>query len=171
MQFEAVFDAATAPLNALDVGAGCAQAFVPFPVGGGYLSAANAKVDSVLTGLLPPQNLVPVTLNCVDNESITAGELQNIMTVHAQYNATIQQEATDRGWAYFDPTTVFQTAGAVAGQFRPFPAFDPTDPQHQAQPFGGAVSLDGIHWSSSFHATYADALEDAIWDHYPPDTQ
>jgi hypothetical protein len=168
-QFELAFDAATAPLNALDIGAGCAQAFVPFPVGGGYLAAANAKVDSVLGGLLLPQDLVPMTLNCTDNESITAAELQNIMTVHAQYNATIQQEATTRGWAYFDPTTVFQTTGAIAGQFRPFPAFDPTDPQHQAQPFGGALSLDGIHWSGSFHATYADALEDAIWAEYPPD--
>ena len=166
IQFEQVFDGLTAPLNALDVGMGCAQAFVPFPVGGGYLAAANAKVDSVLGGLLLPQNLVPATLNCTDSEAMTAAELQNIATVHAQYNAAIQQEATDRGWAFFDPTTLFQTTGAVAGQFRPFPAFDPTDPQYQAQPFGAALSLDGIHWSASFHAAYAAALLDAIETEY-----
>jgi hypothetical protein len=167
MQFEAVYDAQTAPLNAFDVGMGCAQAFVPFPVGGGYLAMANAKVDSVLGGDLPPQDLVPVTLNCTDNESITAAELQNIGQVHAQLNDIIEGEAEDRGWAYFDPAPVFTGLAGTAGAFRPFPAFDPADPQHETMPFGFALSIDGVHWSATLHEAIADAMIAALASYSP----
>jgi lysophospholipase L1-like esterase len=156
-QFELAFDAATAPLNALDVDPACATVFVPFPVGGAKLAEANAKVDSVLGGLLAPP-VVPVNMACTDAEAITAAEFQNVAIAQAQYNGAIQQEATDRGWAYLDPAAVFTGLAATAGAFRPFPAFDPTDPQHPAQPFGFALSHDGIHWSKLLHDAIAAAI-------------
>jgi len=170
-QFEAVMDGQTTPFgfDAFDVDAGCATAFVPFPIGGAALSLAKARVDSVLAGQLAPGSVVTVTLSCADNLAITLAEFQNIMAALAQYNATIQQEATARGWAYFDPAPVFTGLAATPGVFRPFPAFDPNDPQHTTQPFGAALSLDGIHWSAMLQAAIADALLDAIVDHYDID--
>jgi lysophospholipase L1-like esterase len=167
-QFEAYMDGLTTPFgfNAFDVDAGCATAFVPFPVGGAALSVANARVDSVMAGTLAPGSVVTVTLSCPDNLAITLAEFQNIMATLAQYNGTIQQEATARGWAYFDPAPVFTTMAATPGVFRPFPAFDSNDPQHTTQPFGAALSRDGIHWSAMLQAAIADALLDEIVDHY-----
>ena len=167
IQFEAAYDQATAPLNALDVNAAaCATAYVPFPIGGGALSLAQARVDSVLGGLLAPQDLVTVVITCADNQAITSAEMQNIAAAAAQYNMHMQQVAADRGWLYFDPAPVFTQLGGVAGAFRPFPAFQPTDPQHETQPFGFAVSRDGIHWNALMHEAIAGALIDAINAHY-----
>ena len=170
-QFEAYFDGQTTPFgfDAFDVDAGCATAFVPFPVGGAALSLANARKDSVIAGTLAPGSVVTVTLSCPDNLAVTLAEFQNIMAALAQYNATIQQEATARGWAYFDPAPVFTGLAATAGMFRPFPAFDTADPQHTTQPFGAALSLDGIHWSAMLQAAIADALLAEIADHYDID--
>jgi len=162
LQFEPVFDAMTAPLNALDVSAACATAYVPFTVGGGALALAQARVDSVLGGLLPPQNLVTVNITCADDQAITAVEMQNLLATAAAYNAAMQQAATTRGWAYFDPAPVFAQMEGTAGAFRPFPAFLPTDPQHEAQPFGFAVSRDGLHWNALMHDAIAAALIAAI---------
>ncbi|MBE0595375.1 MAG: hypothetical protein IH616_23550, partial [Gemmatimonadales bacterium] len=82
------------------------------------------------------------------------------------YNAHMQQAAADRGWAYFDPAPVFAQLAGTAGAFRPFPAFLPTDQQHVTQPFGFAVSRDGIHWNALVHNAITAALIDAINDHY-----
>jgi lysophospholipase L1-like esterase len=166
MQFEPVFDAMTAPLNALDVNVACATAFVPFTIGGGALALAQARVDSVLAGLLAPGNLVTVNITCADDQAITGAEMQNLVTTAAAYNAAMQQAATDRDWLYFDPAPVFNQLAAMAGAFRPFPAFLPTDPQHETQPFGFAISRDGIHWNALMHESIAAALIDAINDHY-----
>ena len=162
LQFETVFDGMTAPLNALDVNAACATAYVPFPIGGAALALAQARVDSVQQGDLLPQDLVTVVITCADNQAITAAEMQNIAVTAAAYNAHIQQTAADRGWAYLDPAPVFNQLAGVAGAFRPFPAFLPNDPQHTTQPFGFAVSRDGIHWNALMHEAIAAALIDAI---------
>ncbi len=161
-QFELFFDGQTAPLNAFDVNPACATAFVPFPVGGAILAEANAKVDSVLTGLLSPLALVPATLDCTDAQAVTAVEFGNVAAAQAAYNAAIEAEAMARGWAYLDPAAVFTGLAATAGAFRPFPAFDSADPQHETQPFGFAVSLDGIHWSAALHDAIAGAVIAAI---------
>jgi hypothetical protein len=166
LQFEQVFDGLTAPLNALDVAVACATAWVPFPVGGGTLAAANAKVDSVLGGLLAPQDLVPAVLACDDADVLTGAEFQNIAAAAAQYNAHIQQVADERGWAFYDPAPLFTQLTGTAGAFRPFPAFDPADPQHETQPFGFAMSRDGIHWSTVLHEQIAAGVADAINDQY-----
>ena len=162
LQFEAVFDGMTAPLNALDVNLACATAYVPFPIGGGALALAQARVDSVVGGLLPPQDLVTVEITCADNQAITAAEMQNIAVTAAAYNAHIQQAAADRGWAYFDPAPVFNQLAGINGAFRPFPAFLPSDPQHVPQPFGFAVSRDGIHWNALMHEAIAAGVIGAI---------
>jgi hypothetical protein len=169
MQFEAYFDGQTAPLNFFDVDAACATAFVPFPFGAPVLGAANAKLDSVMGGTLAPGAVVPAALSCADNVAITATEFANVAAAQAQYNAAIQAEAADRGWAYFDPAPVFAAMAATPGAFRPFPAFDPADPQHVSQPFGAAISIDGIHWSAALQQAIADALIDAINDEYDTD--
>jgi lysophospholipase L1-like esterase len=97
--------------------------------------------------------------------------MQNLVAAAAQYNLHIQQAAADRGWAYFDPAPVFNNLAPVAGAFRPFPAFLPSDPQHETQPFGFAVSRDGIHWNALMHEAIAAALIDAINSHYETDLE
>jgi lysophospholipase L1-like esterase len=160
-QFELFFDGQT-PFNFFDVNPACATAFVPFPVGGAILAEANAKVDSVQTGLLDPFSVVPSALDCTDAQAITAAEFGNVAAAQAQYNAAIEAEATARGWAYLDPAAVFTGLAMTPGAFRPFPAFDSADPQHETQPFGFALSIDGIHWSATLHDAIADAVIAAI---------
>ena len=161
-QFELFFDGQTAPLNFFDVNPACATALVPFPVGGGLLALANARVDSVQNGLLNPIDVIPATLDCTDAQAITAAELGNVLATQAAYNAAIEAEATARGWAYLDPAPVFTGLAMTPGAFRPFPAFDSADPQHETQPFGFALSIDGFHWSAILHEAVADAVIAAI---------
>ncbi len=161
LQFEAFFDTQT-PLNVFDVDAACATAFVPFAFGAPVLGAANAKLDSLANGTLLPQDVVPATIVCADNTAITAAEFANVIAAQAQYNVAIEQLAGDRGYAYFDPAPVFAAVAGTPGAFRPFPAFDPNDPQHETQPFGGALSIDGVHWSASLHEAIAAGVIAAI---------
>jgi len=165
--FEVFFDSQT-PVNVFDVDPACATAFVPFPFGAPVLAAANAKVDSLLGGTLVPP-VVPATIVCADNTSITAAETATALAARAQYNAAIQQLASERGYAYVDLEPVLGAVAGTPGAFRPFPAFSPADPQHEAQPFGAAVSIDGIHWSASLHEAVAAAVIAAINAEYGTD--
>jgi hypothetical protein len=176
--FEAQFDALTTPLNALDVNNNClafmaltatdtAWVSVPFPVGGPKLSEANAKVDSVQSGTLAPQNLVPVVLDCsVDADVVSVAEMANLASAVAQYNAAIEQAATDHDWVYLDPNDLLAQLVADPTAIRSFPAFPGLPgitPQVSAnEPFGWALSLDGIHPSSRAHVLVAGALIAAI---------
>lgn len=172
--FEAVFDAQTAPLNFFDVDNNClsfaaltttdtAWVSVPFPVGGTMLAQAQAKVDSVMGGTLNPASVVPVTMDCsVDAAMVTVAEMSNLFASIAQYNAAIQTEAASRNWAYVDPNVLLEQGAQTPGALRPFPAFDPTDPQHATAPFGTLLSFDGIHPSSAAHVLVADAVITAI---------
>jgi len=168
-QFEAGFDALTAPLNALDVtnclafqslvGADTAWAAIPFPVGGGALALANARVDSVLAGTLAPGALQTVVIDCNSTEAVTLAEMVNLIGSVTQYNVAIAAEADDRDWLYVDPNVLLAQLVADPTAIRPFPTF--TD-QANAFPFGTAMSLDGIHPSASVHRTFAAALITAI---------
>jgi len=176
--FEQQFDQLTAPLNAFDVNNNClsfqaltatdtAWVSVPFPVGGPKLAEANAKVDSVQHGTLAPQNLVPVTLDCsIDAQVVTVAEMANLMAAVATYNAAIEQAATDRDWVYIDPNTLLQQLLQDPTAIRSFPAFPGlpgvTPEQSQNEPFGWALSLDGIHPSRATHVLVANALIAAI---------
>lgn len=168
--FELQFDAATAPLNAFDVLANCLTSApipgtsdlvwvsVPFPVGGSMLAEANAKIDSVLGGTLAPGSLVPVTMDCSITQMVSTDELLNMVGAVVAYNQTIATEAADRGWAYLDPNTLLEALLPDPTAIRPFPAFDPADPQHETAPFGTALSRDGIHPSTATHLGTAQAL-------------
>lgn len=169
--FEATYDAMTMPLNALDVNVNClafqalggadtAWTSVPFHYGGPLLALANARVDSVLGGTLPPGNLQTVTLDCSVAQVISATEMATMMGTVAAYNTAIEAEASEnnRGWAFVDPNALLAQLVADPTAIRPFPAFDPTDPQHETAPFGSALSRDGIHPSASAHQAIAAAV-------------
>lgn len=172
-QFEATYDALTSPLNALDVTNSClgfqaltatdtAFVSVPFHYGGPALALANARVDSVQQGTLAPGALQTVTIDCTTGDVVTVAEMINLMTSVAAYNTAIEAEASARNWVFVDPNDLLVQLLTTPGAIRPFPAFDPTDPQHTSQPFGSALSLDGFHPSASTHVLIAQALIAAI---------
>ncbi len=101
---------------------------------------------------------VPTTLDCSVPEVITAGESLSLFSTVAQYNAAIEAEAMRRGWIYVDPNAVLRASASDPAAIRPFPAFDPADPQHDVAPFGTALSRDGLHPSGSTHVAVANAL-------------
>jgi hypothetical protein len=175
--FELQLDAQTAPLNFLDVSLACldnlpipmttdtAWLSVPFSVGGFKLAEILAKTDSVQGGLLPPQNLVPVALDCPDTEAITALEMLNLLAVVTTYNIVIEAQAEARNWAFVDPNDLLRQAGQDTTAIRIFPALPPA-PESVTEPFGWALSRDGIHPSGAAHRLIADALIAAINAHY-----
>jgi lysophospholipase L1-like esterase len=176
--FELQFDAQTNPLNALDIGNAClpgtpipgtsdtAWTSIPFHVGGPALALAKARVDSVLGGLLLPQNLVPVTIACADAQAISNTEMLNIVSATAQYNAAMAAEAEERDWLFVDPNALLRQIAQTPGAVLPFPAFPGlpgvTPEMSQNTPFGFALSRDGFHPSTSTHELVADALIVAI---------
>jgi hypothetical protein len=176
--FEQSFDALTTPLNAFDVSTNClsfqaltasdtAWVSVPFSVGGPMLAAANAKIDSVQHGTLPPQNLVPVVMDCsVDAQMVTVPEMANLFAAVASYNAVIAQAASDRDWVYIDPNALLAQLVQDPTAIRSFPAFPGlpgvTTDESLHEPFGWALSLDGIHPSATTHVLVANALIAAI---------
>jgi lysophospholipase L1-like esterase len=175
--FEMQFDALTAPLNFLDVSTAClaftalsvedtAFTSVPFPVGGAMLRLANAKKDSVLAGQLPPGNVVPAVIDCADATAVTNTEMANLFASVAQYNAAIEGEADARGWIFVDPNDLLVQLAATPGAILSFPAFPGlpgvTPEMSLNTPFGSALSLDGIHPSTSTHELVANALIAAI---------
>ncbi len=179
-QAELQFDALTAPINFFDVTNACltfttlsatdtAWTSVPFAKGAPVFGLANARKDSVLAGTLAPQNVVTAVLDCTDAMAITSTELANITGAVVAYNQIIETAATARGWAFIDPNdllaALLPTPACMANStcaLRPFPAFDPADPQHVTAPFGSALSLDGIHPSTGAHQIVASALAQAI---------
>ncbi len=144
----------TVDANCLDfdlvppAGTDSAFVLVPFHYGAPLIAQASAGI--------------PTTLDCSVQEVITAGEsLEMILTV-AQYNAAIEAEAMARGWIYLDPNSALLQLAVDPTAIRPFPAFDPSDPQHEVAPFGTALSRDGLHPSASTHVILANMLIDAI---------
>ena len=128
-----------------------ARVLVPFHFGAPLVARAAAGT--------------PTTLDCSDTHVISVPEVVNLLGTVVQYNATIAQEATARGWAYLDPNPVLRILAGVPGAIRPFPAFPP-DPNATAAPFGTAVSRDGVHPSSSTQRLLAQMLRDSINAHY-----
>ena len=108
---------------------------------------------------------IPTTLDCSDPHVISVAETVNMIGTVLQYNATVAQEATARGWAYVDPNPSLRTLAAAPGAVRPFPAFPP-DPNATAAPFGTALSRDGVHPSTSTQRLIAQIFQAAINAHY-----
>lgn len=124
---------------------------VGFPYGGALLSAAVGGT--------------PVTLSCSDAvpQIIAPAEVVKLLTTIAQYNAHIVAAATARGWAYWDPNPTLDSLKTVPGAIAPFPAFGQPC---TANPFGTALSCDGVHPSAATHRLAANKLREAINDTY-----
>lgn len=126
---------------------------VPFPFGGALLTQAAAGT--------------PVTLSCMEPETVQPAEIRNLGATVAAYNAAIEGEADARGWAYFDPKPVFDSLFGVA-------VADPTNPNPpirlfplfgqacSANPFGLAFSCDAIHPSTATHKLIGNKLIEAV---------
>jgi len=119
---------------------------VPFPFGGALLNQAAGGT--------------PVTLTCTEPETVQPAELRKIAVTVTAYNQTIQAAAGARGWAYLDPNPTFDSL-RLAGPttIQPFPLFGQPC---TANPFGSAISCDGIHPSAAIHRLTANKLIQAI---------
>ncbi len=125
-----------------------ASVLIPFHYGAPIMAAASGGT--------------PQTIDCSVDAVISADEAAFMTLVVEGYNDIIEQHAVDRSWAYVDPNTILQTLLQDPTQIRPFPAFDPADPQHEDAPFGTAVTRDGIHPSASAQILILNAVVDAI---------
>jgi lysophospholipase L1-like esterase len=138
------------------VNANCA----PIPPAGGGISVlvpwpiGLTKLSTAVAGF-------PASIDCsVDNEVVTAAEVQGIATAIAGYNAHIASEAQTRGFAYFDINPPLQ-ALVANGTIPQFPNIAPAL-VGQSVGFGPMFSLDGFHPSSQAHVLVADGIAAAI---------
>jgi len=82
-----------------------------------------------------------------------------LTTTVLAYNRVISAEAAARGYAYFDPNTLF--TALPAGSIPTFPNVISTTaafPAAITTPFGAFFSLDGVHPSATSHKLVANAL-------------
>jgi hypothetical protein len=87
---------------------------------------------------------------------VDAAEQVTMATTVGEYNAHIQQKATQLDFAYADPTARVNALKA-SGCISTVPNLAST-----SAPFGTCISLDGIHPSSSTHVTFANDIITAI---------
>ena len=122
---------------------------VPFPAGAARLAAARADTVTI------------VGVNCNDSVNVQPVELVKLQRTVAAYNRLIAAEAAARGYAYFDPNTLF--TALPAGSIPTFPnviTFPPRAafPAAATTPFGAFFSLDGVHPTAASHKLVANAL-------------
>ncbi len=130
--------------------------YVPFHYGAVLMAQASAGV--------------PTTLDCSVDQVITSDEAAAMVVAVMGYNTAIEAAAAAAEWPYWDPNELLGGLQALypaclAGNDCPillFPAFNPTDPQHATEPFGWALSLDGLHPSDRAHVMVTDALIEVI---------
>lgn len=91
---------------------------------------------------------------------LDANEIAAVTQAVAGYNAFIQQTATTKGWAYFDPNPTLLDLRET-GQIPTLP--DLTQP---TKPFGDFISLDGIHPAAAAHMLLANLMIQAINTQY-----
>lgn len=120
---------------------------VPFPYGGALLAAAGAGQAR--------------NLDCADTVArvVVPAELRRLVASVTSYNQFISQQASARGWAYYDPNPTLDSIKTVAAAFRPFPLFAQAC---TTNPFGTAFSCDAVHPSSATHRLIANKLRQAI---------
>src|SRR5438046_1079282 len=117
---------------------------VGFPAGAAVLAFARANP------------LVTVGVNCDSIVHVQPAELVKLTTTVAAYNRVISAEAAARGYAYFDPNTLF--TALPAGSIPSFPNVISTTaafPAAITTPFGAFFSLDGVHPSATSHKLVA----------------
>lgn len=130
-------------------------------------SALGGQGDSVLVpfqfglgliGLAAANPTGTFTLSCTETQTVQPAELRRLVRAVTQYNATIQAEATARGYAYLDINALF---GALpAGSIPPFPTT--TGAASVTAPFGAIFTRDGVHPSAAAHKLVANALIQTI---------
>ena len=140
-----VLDAAGAIPGPFTAAATCApprgdSVLVPFPFGGALISAGG-------------------TLDCTEPQTIQPAEAVKLNATVGAYNTYISQQATARGWAYFDPNPALDSLRVIPTQVAFFPTFQAPC---SANPFGQAFSCDGVHPSASTHRLIATKLRTAI---------
>jgi lysophospholipase L1-like esterase len=98
---------------------------------------------------------------------LTSIEVGTIKGTAQAYNAFIQQQANERGYAYVDVNALFQQP-ELRSQIPIFPElFDvPGNDFTPDQPFGPLFSLDGVHPSAAAHEVVTNAAIEAINDQY-----
>jgi hypothetical protein len=112
-----------------------------------------------------------VTLDCqaADTPVLTLNEVETIVQRVRQFNGFLQQQAQQRGLAFFDPNRVFRTLYAADAGTPSVPTDDPI-PKFPAttsdQPFGPFFSLDGVHPSAATHRVVAARLVRIINERY-----
>lgn len=154
-----------APASASGVGE---STFIPFRYSFGFLlplaqSGTSVTLDCTdnrsLAEIYGPDN-VP---DAIESYSILTGQERSTLSATVQaYNDAIESEASDRGWAYVNPNTLFAQPD-IADQIPPFPD---TDPTNDVPPFGPFFSLDGVHPSSAAHRLIANHIIAAINETY-----
>ena len=103
-------------------------------------------------------------LDCVNDAAVLTGaEIVTIATAVATYNAAIQAEANELGWAYMDPNPVLDSL-RTAGEIPLFPNASGLDAV--TRPFGDFFSRDGVHPNAAAHRLIADHIIDAINEKY-----
>lgn len=119
---------------------------VPFQFGLGLIGAAAANPAGTFT------------LSCTETQTVQPAELRRLVLAVNQFNATIQAQATARGYAYADPNALF--AALPAGAIPPFPTT--SGPASVTAPFGAYFSRDGVHPTAAAHKLVTNALIQAI---------
>jgi len=128
---------------------GCApprgdSVLVPFPFGGALIQGGG-------------------TLTCLEAETIQPAELTNLTNAVTEYNLAIADEATIRGWLYFDPNPTLDSLRRIPTQVAFFPNFgSPAPTPCSDSPFGLAFSCDAIHPAAATHKLLANKLIQAI---------
>ena len=112
----------------------------------------------------------PVTLDCqaAGTPALTLNEVSTLTGTVQEYNAIIQQQAQQRGLAFFDPNDVF-AALYTNDDGDPDPTNDliPKFPDRDSdEPFGPFFSLDGIHPSAAAHRVVTNQLIGTINEQY-----
>jgi len=142
-------------------------------VPGGEFVVADNCAASGATSLVPygygfgtllarAQNGLSVQLDCLNDPPVlTPEETATVVAATQQFNAIIQAEAQERGWAYLDPNPILQERQDQV----------PVFPDLESQPaiFGPFFSLDGVHPNGAAHVLVANAAVDAINAQYGTD--
>jgi lysophospholipase L1-like esterase len=104
----------------------------------------------------------PTTATCADvpgaaDHVLTASDVTAINARMAQINAHIRQRATERGYAYFALSAIYDL---------PKPTLDLSRVLFSSAPFGATISLDGVHPSPEGQAVLAATAAQAIAARY-----
>jgi lysophospholipase L1-like esterase len=138
------------------VGAQGDQVLVPWPVG-------VPKIAAAAQGL-------PQTLDCtLDTEVVLPEEFAAMTAAVSAYNAFIEEQATQRGWAYVDVNPALLELKATPLPENPyeapivnFPILPTEGAPTESVFFGTFFSLDGVHPSGVAHRVIADSLISAV---------